>query len=483
MRLGELLEGIEIITSNVSGDTLIGNICMDSRNVKDGSLFVAIPGYSTDGHLFIPNAVRAGACAVLSERELDGSIPHVVVRSTRAAISLIASTFYGHPSKAMKMIAVTGTNGKTTTTYLIKAIIENSLGIKAGLIGTNRNMIGDSEIPAERTTPDALSLHALLAEMRKAGCECCVMEASSHALDQGRVDSILFDVGVFTNLSQDHLDYHKTMEAYTAVKAKLFEQSKISVINLDDGTSGYMTDHVTGKLVLYSVDRLEADVNAKNIRLKPDRVEFDVLTRDELVRVDLGIPGSFSVYNALAALACGYALGIPMATAASALKDAAGVSGRIEVVPTGRDFTVIIDYAHTPDALKNILSTVREFTKGRVIALFGCGGDRDTRKRPVMGAVAAELADLVVVTSDNPRTENPISIIEQIMDGMKGRKVARKVIENREKAIHWAIQNVRPGDLIVLAGKGHENYQEIDGEKRHMDEREIVAAALKKLNN
>ncbi|MBQ1729800.1 MAG: UDP-N-acetylmuramoyl-L-alanyl-D-glutamate--2,6-diaminopimelate ligase [Oscillospiraceae bacterium] len=478
MKLRDVLKGVNTVFSSADGDIEITGITNDSRKAKEGYLFVAVRGYASDGHKFIASAIKNGASAVLCEEAPEDGGPYVVTDNSRAAEAEAAANFYGRPADKLKMIGVTGTNGKTTVTNLIKSVIEECTGAKVGLIGTNRNMIGLEERPAERTTPDSIELMGLLAEMVEKGCEYCVMEVSSHALYLDRVRSISFEVGAFTNLTEDHLDFHKTMEAYAEAKSRLFSISKHAVINLDDEYSEYMLERAKCPVFTYSTERNDADITAKDIRLTPEGIMFRSLVGFEIITVKLGIPGMFSAYNALTALSVCIVLGIEAKAAANALAHCRGVMGRAEVFPTGRDFSVIIDYAHTPDALSNILRTVRGFAKGRVVLVFGCGGDRDRDKRPIMGTIAGRLADYVYVTSDNPRTEQPMDIIGNITAGMKNTKAAYEVIENRREAIKAAVQNAKTGDVIILAGKGHETYQIIGTEKLHFDEREVLADIL-----
>lgn len=387
----------------------------------------------------------------------------------------IDKNILGELSRGVKVTVVTGTNGKTTTTYLVKHMLEDA-GHKVGLIGTNQNLIGDEVIETERTTPESYELHALFARMRDAGCTHVIMEVSSHSLVLDRVHGIRFAVGAFTNLTQDHLDFHKTMEEYRKAKAMLFAISDKGVINLDDDAAQAMLADAKCPCLTFSCEKDAADLTAKNIRLHADGVEFVAATKGEIARVKLPIPGHFSVENALAALGMVLQTGMPLSDAAHSLATATGVKGRVEVVPTNTDYTVLIDYAHTPDGVENVLRAVRGFAKGRVVALFGCGGDRDRTKRPKMGKIAAELADFCVVTSDNPRTEDPKAIIDDILEGMKGTKTPMQVIVDRPEAIHWAMAHAKKDDVIVLMGKGHETYQEVNHVKHHMDEREIVAA-------
>lgn len=477
MKLQAILQGLEPLEVHADLSREITGICYDSRAVKPGNLFVAICGYDTDGHKYIPMALEKGAACVLCEKApAEGE--YVLLSDTRRGLALAGANWYGNPAGEMTMIGITGTNGKTTTTYLVKHILEDCLGAKVGLVGTIQNMIGDEVLHTERTTPESLELQALFRHMADAGCTHVVMEVSSHALCLHRVDGVTFDVGVFTNLTQDHLDFHKTMEEYCRAKAMLFARSKVGAVNVDDPWAKEILAHATCPVITYSA-KGQAALEATDIRLEPHHVAFTAHYQGTETACTLGIPGAFSVYNALSALSAALALGIAPEQAAASLATARGVKGRAEVVPTpGKDYTVLIDYSHTPDSLENILKTVREFARGRVIAVFGCGGDRDPIKRPIMGKIAADLADLVVVTSDNPRTEDPMAIIDQILVGIPKDQTPTTVIENRRQAIRWAMDNARAGDVIVLAGKGHETYQEIGHEKFHLDEREEVAAHL-----
>lgn len=477
MRLRDLIVGVALPELDGAGDVEISGVCYDTREMTPGCLFVALPGYKTDGHRFIREAVEKGAAAVLCRRPPEGPVPVpcLVAEDPRAALATVSANWFGRPAQALTVVGVTGTNGKTTTTYLLKAVLEGVLGTKVGLIGTNQNLIGSESLPAHRTTPESWEVQKLLREMAEGGCSHVVMEVSSHALALRRVDGINFAAGIFTNLTRDHLDFHRTMEAYREAKGRLFTQSGVAILNLDDEAGRYYAETVLCKKFTYSENKDVADLTAKNIRLFPGHVEFEAVTRGRIQRVFLPIPGGFSIYNALGVLACGLALGLPLPPMAEALRTAKGVKGRVEVVPTPADYTVIIDYAHSPDALENILTTVRDFAPGRVICLFGCGGDRDRSKRPIMGGIASALADLVVVTTDNPRTEAPEAIIADILAGMEAG--APYVVEpDRRAAIRRALGSARTGDVVVLAGKGHETYQEVCGVKRHLDEREEVAA-------
>ena len=481
MKLGDILKGIEILECRADTELEISGICHDSRLIRPGELFVAVSGFSVDGHRYIGKAVCGGAAAVLCEKAPEQNIPYVRVRNARQALAAAGANWYSHPADKMTMIGVTGTNGKTTITYLLKTVLEKACGAKVGLIGTIQNMIADEVLPTERTTPESLELQALLARMYQEGCTHVLMEVSSHALVLHRADEIRFQVGVYTNLSEDHLDFHKDMEEYCEAKAMLFSRCENSVLNMDDGRCARMERAAAGRILRYSAKNEQAELFAANVRLHSDRIEMDAKTQAQSAAVRLGIPGVFSVYNALGALGAALALGVSLPDAARALSQARGVKGRVEVVPTpGKAYTVLIDYSHTPDSLENVLKMVRGFCRGRVIAVFGCGGDRDRLKRPIMGKIASELADLSVVTSDNPRTEKPEDILTDITAGMQEAKNAYTVIENRRQAIGWAMEHAEKDDVIVLCGKGHETYQEINHVKYPMDEREIVAEYLEK---
>ena len=376
------------------------------------------------------------------------------------------------------MVGVTGTNGKTTTTYLLKAILEQAAGAKVGLIGTNQNMIGREIIPTERTTPESFEVQRLFAQMRDAGCTHVVMEVSSHALALDRVYGVHYRVGVFTNLTQDHLDFHGTMEEYCRAKALLFQNCGVGVVNADDPWTSRLMENSTCKTLTYA-EEAQADLRAEEIVLEADHVSFTAAVQGRRVPVRVNIPGRFMVYNTLDVLGAALSMGISLEDSARVLAEVPPVKGRVEVVPTpGRNYTVLIDYAHSPDGLENVLSSVKGFAKGRTVAVFGCGGDRDKAKRPKMGAAAAKNADFLVVTTDNPRTEDPEAIIADILPGLEGYGTPYEVVVDRIKAIHWAMDHAEQGDVIVLCGKGHETYQEVNHIKHHMDEREIVADYL-----
>ncbi len=463
MKISLLLEGIPF---EGNGDIEVNRVESDSRKVTPGCLFVCVKGYASDGHSFAQIAAEKGAAAILAQDKISVSCPVIYTANTRRALAAASAAFYAHPSRKFTLIGVTGTNGKTTTTFLIKQILE-AAGKKVGLIGTNQNMIGEKVVEASRTTPDSYELQALFAKMAEEKVDAVVMEVSSHALYLDRVYGCDFDVGVFTNLTQDHLDFHKTMEDYLKAKAILFHMCKKGVVNADDPACAYLLNTGTCTFTTYGIDT-PADIRAEQVELNRQGVCF----KAEGVVYKIGIPGKFSVYNALSALTTARVLGYAPKDISAALSKAKGVKGRAQVIDLGFDFTVLIDYAHTPDGIENILKTVKGFAKGRVILLYGCGGDRDPKKRPIMGEIASRMADFSIITSDNPRTENPALIIQDILKGVK--QGAYVVIENRREAIAYALHHAKKDDVVILAGKGHETYQIIGKEKFHFDEEEIL---------
>ena len=478
MKLSELLKNVEVKELIGSDQMSIGGISFDSRTVKPGDVFICISGFQTDGHKFAPMAVEKGAVAVIAERDISElGVTCVVVDNARKAMALVSAEFYGHPQNKFCLIGITGTNGKTTTTYLVKSVLE-AMGKKVGLIGTNQNMIGTEIIPSKHTTPDSLELMKLFAKMADRKVDYVVMEVSSHSLALDRVAACRFDVGAFTNITQDHLDFHNTMEEYLAAKGILFKNSVVGAINADDSGAEYLIENATcDKMLTYGVEK-DCDLRSSKVELTESGVLFDLSYEGKEYSVELGIPGQFSVYNALTALSCLAAAGVSLDDAVKYLKVARGVKGRVEVVETGKDFTVIIDYAHTPDGLYNVIETIRGFAKGRVITVFGCGGDRDKTKRPKMGKISSEMSDLSVVTSDNPRSENPDSIIEDVLVGVKEGGGEYVVVPNRFEAIEYALDNAKENDIVLLAGKGHETYQILADRTISFDEREIVRKLL-----
>ncbi len=458
--------------------TEISGLTDDSREVKAGFVFVCIEGPIVDGHNFAKQAFEAGASVIVCEKDL-GLDNQVVVSDTHDAFAVMCSNYFGNPQKDLHLVGVTGTNGKTSVTYMLKSILEHA-GNKVGLVGTIQYMIGDRVVESHNTTPGIYELNALFAQMRDEGCKYAIMEVSSHALHQKRVAGFEFDVAIFTNLTQDHLDYHKTMENYLEAKKILFSMCKTGVINADDKYSAQLMQGLTCKTLTYSESNF-SDYAAKSITFRPTNVEYELMGENGLHHIKVNTGGKFTVYNSLAAIVSALELGVDIDVIREALSEMKGVKGRAEVVPTGRDFTVIIDYAHTPDGLKNILSTFRECEKNRLTVVFGCGGDRDKTKRPIMGNIAVRNADFVIITSDNPRTEDPDAIIKDIVEGTKGVNTPTKVIANRIEAINYAISTAQKDDIIILAGKGHETYQILNTGTIHLDEREVVAEALKNL--
>ena len=483
MKLKDLLKDIPLLEAAVDMELEISDVHYDSRKVTPGSLFVAVSGFASDGNRFIPMAREKGAVAVVTAKKPEGDVPYVLVESDRLALALLGCNFYGHPAKAMTLIGVTGTNGKTSATLLLKQVLEKCLGARVGLIGTMANMIGEESIPTERTTPESFDLQALFARMRDGGCSHVVMEVSSHAVTLERIGGTHFDVAAFTNLTEDHLDFHKTMDAYCDAKAELFRRCDRAVVNMDDRYSGRILAAAACPVLQTSAVG-ENDLYAKDVELLSEGIRFTAVSGEEAVSVAVPIPGRFTVYNTLTVLGIAKTLGISLPDCAAALKTVQGVKGRIEVVPTpGMPYSVLIDYAHTPDGLENVLASVKDFCKGRLISVFGCGGDRDPIKRPIMGEIGVKLSDIAIITSDNPRTEDPMAIIEDILAGVKKEYGEYIVMEDRRAAIRYAMDIAEKDDIIVLAGKGHETYQDIGGHKYHLDEREEVAAHLLELRN
>lgn len=482
MKLTDLIKDLKPVKINGKSDIGINKIEYDSRKVTQNDVFVAVRGYKTDGHNYIEQAIKNGAAAVIAEEHTENiKVCEIITDNTRKALSLVSAAYYGYPSKKMKLIGITGTNGKTTTTYLVKSILEFA-GYKVGLIGTNQNMIGSKVIPTERTTPESLELQKLFADMVAEGAEYCVMEVSSHSLCLDRVYANPFYIGAFTNLTQDHLDFHKTMEEYAKAKSILFTMCERAVVNADDKYVNAIIENADCKVVKYGINK-KSDILAKNIKYNQRGVLFEVETPFGSENIRLDIPGEFSVYNALCAIGVCQGTGVGISDIAKALILAKGVKGRAEVLSTPTDYTVMIDYAHTPDGLENIIGTVKGFCRGRVITVFGCGGDRDATKRPKMGKIAGDLSDFCVVTSDNPRTEDPDAIIKDILSGMTDVKAEYVAICDRTEAIEYAMRIAKENDIIILAGKGHETYQILKDKTIHYDEREIVRDILAKINS
>ncbi len=504
MKLGALLTEAGITALPPDGlDKDVLAIVQDSRSVKSGSLFVAVQGFHADGHQFIPQAVQQGAVAVIAEEKRGASIsadtPLIQVPDSRTALAFLADAFYGHPSQRLKLIGITGTNGKTTTNYLVQSMLSAG-GFAAGLIGTIHHRVGDNIYPALNTTPESLELQQLLAEMVERGFGHCVMEVSSHALALGRTAACVFSVGAFTNLTQDHLDFHRTMEEYFQAKRSLFAglgPDNHAVVNLDDP---YAREIINATKATVTTTGLSAgaDIHPRGtIAHDMDGLSFVVKTLSGTIDVESPLVGAHNVFNILTAVGIGTVLGLPNSAIALGIKNLQAIPGRMEKVDEGQPFGVIVDYAHTEDAIMRLLGSVREVAAGRIIMVFGCGGDRDRTKRPLMGAAAVEGSDIVIVTSDNPRTEDPLVVIGEIAAGMEkiGFRMAENkkaspssfplektpyfIVPDRREAIQRAITMAMPGDVVVIAGKGHEDYQIIGETKNHFDDREEARRAIR----
>lgn len=487
--LALMIHGAKIIGD---GGAKISSIEHDSRKVSDGSLFVCMEGAHFDGHNFINQAKEKGATAILTTHEnisLPEGLSALVVPDMLNSLAVLVPYFYDYPSKKMRVIGITGTNGKTTTTYLIREILKCA-GYKVGLIGTIQMMIGEEIFPMHNTTPNVIDLQHIFCKMSDAGVDFVVMEVSSHALAEHRVSGIEFDTAVFTNLTQDHLDYHKTMENYKLTKAKLFEmvsrsgrkEGKTAVINLDDEASAEMLKHSLCKKITYGIEK-NSDLRAEEISVRADGMSFKIssLLFPCPLSLNLHITGIFNVYNVLAAIGATKAEKISLEIIKTALENFRSVPGRFERIFADIPFAIIVDYAHTPDGVKNVLETARQIAKNKIITVFGCGGDRDKTKRPIMGRIAAELSDIVIATSDNPRTEDPEKILQDVEVGVK-EKIGDKIHEcivDRRQAIFRAVEIAKPGDVILILGKGHENYQILKDKTIHFDDREVAQEAVK----
>ncbi|AAK80087.1 UDP-N-acetylmuramoyl-L-alanyl-D-glutamate--2,6-diaminopimelate ligase [Clostridium acetobutylicum] len=459
----------------------IDNLNYDSRKVNEKGLFFCIEGYTSDGHDFIDKAVEKGADVIVCTK-VPKKLPNctvVKVEDGRKAMAVMGANFYDNPSHKLKLIGITGTNGKTTSTYMMKSMLESS-GYKVGLIGTIANYIGDKKIESHRTTPESLELQKLFSDMVHDKIDYCVMEVSSHSLYLDRVYGIVFEEGIFTNLTQDHLDFHKTFENYYKAKMILFKNSKRSIINIDDKYGERVFKDAGNDKITYGLTE-KADLKAENLKMTSRGTEFDLCYRGLREHVKINIPGKYNVYNALGSVAACLNEGISIEKVKDGLNKLSSVPGRCEIVThnTNLDFDVVLDYAHTPDGLEKVLKASREFTKGRLISVFGCGGDRDKTKRPIMGEIGSKLSDIAVITSDNPRSENPEEIIKDIVQGIKTDNYV--IVENRKEAIKKAMLMAKKDDVIVLAGKGHENYQILGDKTIHFDEKEIVSEFIKEL--
>ncbi|MCM2674825.1 UDP-N-acetylmuramoyl-L-alanyl-D-glutamate--2,6-diaminopimelate ligase [Alkalicoccobacillus plakortidis] len=459
----------------------IQHVEMDSRNVTSGSLFICIKGYTVDGHDFADKAIEQGAAAIIAERSLDVSVPLILVDDAKRAMARIASHFYDEPTKKLQLIGVTGTNGKTSTTHILDQILRDA-DQKTGLIGTMYTKIDDQFFDTANTTPESLVLQQTFNNMNQAGVDTAVMEVSSHALHHGRVRGCDFDIAVFTNLTPDHLDYHETMEKYLFAKSLLFSQlgntyeGKKAVINIDDLSGPRLAQLTTAEIVTYGI-RKSADVRAKDIKSTPEGTTFVLEAFGEETTVSFKLVGLFSVYNALAAVAAAIASGLELEQVKESIERVQGIAGRFEPVQCGQPFSVIVDYAHTADSLKNVLDTVSELTNGQVTVVVGCGGDRDASKRPVMAEIAVKQADRAIFTSDNPRSEDPELILKDMTSGLLADNY--ETILDRKQAIYRAIEEAEEGDVVLIAGKGHETYQDIAGVKHHFDDKEVAEEAIR----
>lgn len=489
----DIIRTLEVTSIIGPQDVEITDITADSRAVTNSSLFIALDGATVDGHDYIDKAVAAGAVAVIVSKpvQVNDDVCVITVKDTRAAMMVVVPSFFDYPANKMRMIGVTGTNGKTTTTHMIRHILKNQ-GHKVGVIGTVHIMIGDTSYPIHNTTPDVVDLQHILHQMVEEGVTYCVMEVSSHALALGRVAGVEFDTAVFTNLTQDHLDFHKTFENYLAAKCKLFEQvsssnqhksNKGAVINIDDAYGERVVQKTKAPTITYSVQG-KGTLNASDIQMSTKMSDYTVQYNGESYRVSMNTTGLFNVYNTLAAIGACLQEGISMEAIDMALKTFSAVPGRFELIEEGQDFAVVVDYAHTPDGLENILQTAQSIKEKRIIVVFGCGGDRDATKRPIMGRIAAKYGDIIYVTSDNPRTEDPIQIVKDVEAGVKEALrdgTSYKVIVDRRDAINHAIGAAKSGDIVIIAGKGHENYQILKDQTIHFDDREEARRALKEI--
>ena len=485
MKLHKLLSYLNSLFPYEGDNPEITSIENDNRKVKDGSLFVCIKGYTVDGHDFAASAVENGAAAVIAERPLDLSVPVIVVRETSRAMAVLADALYGHPTQKMRLIGVTGTNGKTTTSHLLEKIFEDQKE-KTGLIGTMYTKIADKVYETKNTTPDSVTLQKAFHEMTQEGVSTAIMEVSSHALELGRVHGCDYDIAIFTNLTQDHLDFHKTMERYKHAKSLFFSQlgnaylenrPKYAVLNADDAATEDFILSTAATVITYGIDK-NADIKAEDLHINAQGTSFKLSAGGEKRNVQLKLIGKFSVYNVLAAISAALCAGVSLDDAVSSIEKVKGVAGRFELISAGQDFPIIVDYAHTPDGLENVLKTVGEFAKKKIYVIVGCGGDRDKTKRPIMAEIACRLATDAIFTSDNPRSEDPAQILLDMEKGVAGKEY--KVIEDRREAIDFAVSQAEAGDVILIAGKGHETYQLVGDAILHFDDREEAEKAVRK---
>jgi UDP-N-acetylmuramoyl-L-alanyl-D-glutamate--2,6-diaminopimelate ligase len=487
MKLQTLLGVLPFFTTKGEGNPEIANLKNHHKKVSNGDLFFCIKGSEVDSHTLAKEAVLSGAAAVVSEQELELDVPVIIVKDSRRAMAVLANHFYGHPSKKLSLIGVTGTNGKTTTTHLIDRIF-NFTGDQTGLIGTLYVKTGDDVIASKNTTPDSLTLQQLFGEFVNTGVNTAIMEVSSHALYQGRVHGCDFDIAVFTNITQDHLDYHKTMEEYKSAKSLLFSQlgntynenkRKFAIINSDDPSAEFFIHSTAAHVLTYGLSP-NADFYAEDIKLRHNGSSFTMVTPAGKIHLDIQLAGRFNIYNVLAAAAAAAVTKISLTEIKVAIESTKGVSGRFEQVEAGQNFSVIVDYAHTPDSLENVLKTIETITEEKVIVVVGCGGDRDRTKRPVMADIACKYGNHIIFTSDNPRNEDPKIIIDEMTAGIQHENYS--VIIDRQEAIDHAVSLACKGDVVLIAGKGHEAYQIIGDKVLTFDDREAAKAAIERLN-
>ena len=480
MLLSILADAAKEYLIDINGECQINALSQDSREKKEGALFFCVRGSRFDAHDFAEDAIKNGAVALVVERKLEHiNVPQVIVSDVRAAMGLMASKFFGDPASKLKIVGITGTKGKTTTSYFVKSILD-AAGIKNGVIGTTGSIVGDEKLEAKLTTPDPIDLHRMLSYMFKMGAEVVCMEVSAHAIDMKRITGIQFEAACYTNFSQDHLDYFDNMQTYFDTKKRFItsEQVKNLAINADDKSSDTIMSELKVPFSSYGISA-NADIFARDIEINDEGVSFMLsLWNEQWYPVHINMMGTFNVYNSLAATAISLILGIKPEFIVKGIENVRVVPGRAEVLETSTPYKVILDYSHSPAALENILRAVKSFTKHNLILLFGCGGDRDHQKRPIMGNIAGKLADFTIITSDNPRTEEPMKIIREIEDGIKSTEGKYVLIENRREAIRYALDISKEGDVVILAGKGDETYQEIQGQKHYFNEKNIVSEIL-----
>lgn len=482
MTIKELIKEINCrVVDETLLDQEVTDITEDTRKIRAGMIFMCIKGLKVDGHDLALKALEGGAVAVVTSRDLGLARQIVIEDDARVTYAKLCAAVNGNPQRKIKLVGVTGTNGKTTTSTVIKHILDNA-GYKTGLIGTIEHKIGGITIPSSFTTPEASEFYRMLGRMVKEDCNYCVMEVSSHALDQQRVAGSVFEAGVFTNLTLDHLDYHKTMDNYFEAKKRLFDICKTGVVNLDDSYGPRMAEEGNADMITFSIDKDTADYTAKNIEKTPSGVRFELVGREHIGRVKFKMPGMFSVSNAMgAAIAC-ISIGIPFDKVIEGLNTCGGVEGRTQVVTKDQPFTILSDYAHTPDGLDQVLSTLKEFVKGRLVVVFGCAGERDRTKRPKMAEVVSKYADFIIISSDNPRSEDPWEIIKDVEPGIK-KDIPYVKIPDRYEAIEWGVKNAQPDDVIIYTGMGHEKYIALDGYSSYYNEAAMIKEALEKFRS